>query len=182
MTDSTSDPTPNDIHRYILETYPDTIVAAIEGGTFYSCDPANFPNFATVVTSDAFDDASNLSREGAYRLNIGLSRDTFQKLVGDQEAPDYTALDQLMPHPVYAKQHYVSVLNPSATTFEGGQATARGGACADRRSIRQAGGWTCQPWRPSTSVASPAPGLRRPGPGCYTRCRPGHRGRRAAFV
>ena len=118
MTDSTSDPTPDDIHRYILETYPDTIVAAIEGGTFYSCDPANFPNFATVVTSDAFDDASNLSREGAYRLNIGLSRDTFQRLVGDQEAPDYTALDQLMPHPVYARQHYVSILNPSAETFE----------------------------------------------------------------
>jgi hypothetical protein len=118
MSDSTSDPTPDDIHRYILETYPDTIVAAIEGGTFYSCDPANFPNFATVVTSDAFDDASDLSRPDAYRLNIGLSRDTFQGLVGDQADPDYTALDRLMPHPVYAKQHYVSVLNPSAATFE----------------------------------------------------------------
>ncbi len=110
---------PDDIHRYILETYPDTIVVAIEGGTFYSCDPANFPNFATVVTSDAFDDASNLSREGAFRLNIGLSRDTFQRLVGDQEAPDYTALNQLMPHPDYARQHYVSILNPSGETFEG---------------------------------------------------------------
>jgi Family of unknown function (DUF6194) len=117
MTDPTADPTPDDIHRYILETYPDTIVAAIEGGTFYSCDPANFPNFATVVTSDAFDDASNLTRPDAYRLNIGLSRDTFQRLVDDQEAPDYTALDQLMPHPVYARQHYVSILNPSAATF-----------------------------------------------------------------
>jgi hypothetical protein len=118
MSDSTSDPTPDDIHRYVLETYPDTIVAAIEGGTFYSCDPANFPNFATVVTSDAFDDASNLSRPEAYRLNIGLSRDTFQGLVGDQADADYTALDRLMPHPVYAKQHYVSILNPSAATFE----------------------------------------------------------------
>jgi Family of unknown function (DUF6194) len=118
MTDATSAPTPDDIHRYILDTYPDTIVAAIEGGTFYSCDPANFPNFATVVTSDAFDDASNLSREGAFRLNIGLSRETFQRLVGDQETPDYTALNQLMPHPVYARQHYVSILNPSASTFE----------------------------------------------------------------
>ena len=122
MTDSTTrepaDPTPDDIHRYILETYPDTIVAAIEGGTFYSCDPANFPNFATVVTSDAFDDASHLSRPDAYRLNIGLSRDTFQRLVGDQEAPDYTALNQLMPHPVYAKQLYVSILNPTTETFE----------------------------------------------------------------
>ena len=82
-----TDPTPDGIHRYILETYPDTIVAAIEGGTFYSCDPANFPNFATVVTSDAFDDASNLSRRRCVRLNIGLSRDTFQRLVGDQEDP-----------------------------------------------------------------------------------------------
>jgi len=118
MSDSTSDPTPDDIHRYILETYPDTIVAAIEGGTFYSCDPANFPNFATVVTSDAFDDASNLSRPDAYRLNIGLSRDTFRRLVGDLTDPDYTALDRLMPHPVYARQHYVSILNPSVRTFE----------------------------------------------------------------
>jgi Family of unknown function (DUF6194) len=113
-----TDPTPDDIHDYIVETYPDTVVAAIEGGTFYSCDPANFPNFATLVTSDAFDDASNLSRDGAYRLNIGVSRDTFQKLVGDQESPDYTALDRLMPHPDYARQHYVSVLNPSVRTFE----------------------------------------------------------------
>ncbi len=119
MTDSTPDPTPDDVHRYITETYPDTVVAAIEGGTFYSCDPANFPNFATVVTSDAFDDASNLSRDGAYRLNIGLSGDTFQRLVGDLENPEYTALDQLMPHPVYARQHYVSILNPSAKTFDG---------------------------------------------------------------
>jgi uncharacterized protein DUF6194 len=113
-----TDPTPDSIHRYLLETYPDTIVAAIEGGTFYSCDPANFPNFATVVTSDAFDDASNLSRAGAFRLNIGLSRDTFQRLVGEQDVPDYTALNQLMPHPVYARQHYVSILNPSADAFE----------------------------------------------------------------
>ncbi len=118
MTDPNSDPTPDDIHRYILTTYPDTVVAAIEGGTFYSCDPANFPNFATVVTSDAFDDASNLSRPDAFRLNIGLSRDTFQRLVGDQEEPDYTALNQLIPHPIYAKQLYVSILNPSAETFD----------------------------------------------------------------
>ena len=118
MTDSTAHPTPDDIHRYILATYPGTEVAAIEGGTFYSCDPANFPNFATVVTSDAFDDASNLSRPDAYRLNVGLGRDTFQRLVGDQVDPDYKALDRLMPHPVYAKQHYVSILNPSAATFE----------------------------------------------------------------
>jgi hypothetical protein len=145
MTDSTTDPSPDDIHRYILETYPDTQVAAIEGGTFYSSDPAHFPNFATVVTSDAFDDASNLSRPDAYRLNIGLSRATFQRLVGDQENPDYTALDVLMPNPIYAKQHYVSILNPSATTFQDvvkpllAEAHARTAAQYARREAGRAG-------------------------------------------
>jgi hypothetical protein len=31
---------------------------------------------------------------------------------------DFTVLDQLIPHPVYATQSWVSVLNPSAATFE----------------------------------------------------------------
>jgi len=38
--------------------------------------------------------------------------------VGAMSDPDYTALDRLMPHPVYALQHWVSVLNPSVGTFE----------------------------------------------------------------
>ena len=32
--------------------------------------------------------------------------------------PDNTAIDVLMPHPVYAGNHWVSVLNPSAGTLE----------------------------------------------------------------
>jgi hypothetical protein len=31
---------------------------------------------------------------------------------------DFTALDQLMPHPVYAPLSWVCVLNPSAATFD----------------------------------------------------------------
>ena len=31
--------------------------------------------------------------------------------------PDYATLDQLFPHPVYAKQLWISILNPSDTTF-----------------------------------------------------------------
>jgi hypothetical protein len=31
---------------------------------------------------------------------------------------DFTVLDQLLPHPVYAPQSWVCVLNPSAETFE----------------------------------------------------------------
>jgi predicted DNA-binding protein (MmcQ/YjbR family) len=31
---------------------------------------------------------------------------------------DFTALDRLMPHPVYGRNHWVCVLNPSEATFE----------------------------------------------------------------
>ena len=32
--------------------------------------------------------------------------------------PDYTTLDKVLPHPVYAPQHWLSILNPSDATFE----------------------------------------------------------------
>jgi len=34
------------------------------------------------------------------------------------EAHDYAALDVFMPHPVYAAQSWISVLNPSPERFE----------------------------------------------------------------
>jgi hypothetical protein len=117
-----SGPDAEAVHRYIVETFPDTDVAAVDGGTFFSCDPErHWPNFATLVTSDAFDDASDLSREGVYRLNIGVSRRTFDRLlgpIGDDASVDATVLDRVIPHPVYAKQHWISILNPSAATFD----------------------------------------------------------------
>jgi hypothetical protein len=77
--------------------------------------------FATIVTKDYgdFDNKSNLDREGVWRLNIGLSREMFRSLFPNAQADyDYTALDTLMPHPVYAPQSFVCVLNPSEATFE----------------------------------------------------------------
>jgi hypothetical protein len=32
--------------------------------------------------------------------------------------PDYAALDTVLPHPVYAKQRWICILNPSRSTFE----------------------------------------------------------------
>lgn len=108
---------------------PDSTSSAPElawGDTFFIYDPqrnldANrrFP-FATIVTKDygEFDNASNLNREGVFRLNIGVGKDTIRKLFGDETNHDYTALDQMMPHPVYASQGWVCVLTPSEATFE----------------------------------------------------------------
>ncbi len=85
--------------------------------------------FATLVTSDEYDSASDLDRPGIYRLNIGVSPDTYRRLFGSgvprvgadgivDTGHDFTALDQIMPHPIYAPQFWVCVLSPSATTFE----------------------------------------------------------------
>ena len=106
------------ITRYITETYPDTIVAQAMGGTFFSCNEESWPNFATIATTDAFDDASDLDRDGVFRLNVSVTGRTFDRHVDPAVQPDYTALDRILPHPVYAAQHWLSILNPSAASFE----------------------------------------------------------------
>ena len=107
----------------------DVVAGTIEiaiGDTFFINDPNRdlddrhrFP-FATIVTKDygEFDNLSNLDRPGVFRLNIGVSRDTFRRLFPSEAQHDYTALDTLIPHPVYAPQSWVSVLNPGDETFE----------------------------------------------------------------
>jgi hypothetical protein len=135
------------ITRYITDTFDgvDVVIASRDAGdpevawgdTFFFYDPGrNIPPerrlpFATIVTKDYgdFDCASQLNRPGVYRLNIGVSKDTYRSLFGPQPSPpgaagivdtghDFTALDQLLPHPVYAHLSWVCVLNPSDATFQ----------------------------------------------------------------
>jgi hypothetical protein len=113
-------PDPEAITRAIREAWPETDVVEALGATFFSLDSEkHWPNFATIVTTDEHDDGapSNLSRPGAFRLNIGVSRATFQRVVGSMAEPDYAAFDRLLPHPVYAKQLWISILNPSDAMF-----------------------------------------------------------------
>lgn len=120
MAVETSGPGPDDITDWIKATYPDTVTASAMGATFFSLDESHWPNFATIVTTDEHDvgQPSQLSRPGVFRLNIATRKETFQRLVGGMENPDYTALDVILPHPVYAKELWISVLNPSWPTFE----------------------------------------------------------------
>ena len=113
-------PDPDAISRTILETWPETDFVEIPGAAFFSLDAEkHFPNYATIVTTDEFDEGvpSRLSRPGAFRLNIGVGRETFQRLAGAMVEPDYAAVEQILPHPVYAKQLWISILNPSDATF-----------------------------------------------------------------
>jgi hypothetical protein len=102
----------------LRDTFPDAVMARIEHAAFFSLDKTNWPNFATIVWGDDFDEGapSNLAREGMYRVNVGVDRPTFQRMVGSQVDPDYAAMDRFMPHPAYAKQRWISIINPSHTT------------------------------------------------------------------
>jgi len=96
------------------------------GDTFFIYDPdrnlegpGRFP-FATIVTQDYgdFDNLSKLNRPSVFRLNVGVSKETFRAFFPNEGEHEFAALDQLMPHPVYGKNHWISVLNPSEATFE----------------------------------------------------------------
>ena len=123
------------IRAFVAANYPgvDVQVASADNGapemawgdTFFIHDPERnlegarrFP-FATIVTKDYgdFDDKSNLNRPGVFRLNIGVSKETYAALFPDDGTHDFAALDTLVPHPVYGVNHWVSVLNPSEATF-----------------------------------------------------------------
>src|SRR5438477_601769 len=104
------------ITRYITELGGIDVLIANDDAYFYYDPERTLPPdrrmpFATIMTSDAYDSASNLSRPGVFRMNIGVGKDTYRSLFGPlPQAPgaagivdtghDFAALDQLLPHPV----------------------------------------------------------------------------------
>ncbi|MEQ3554683.1 DUF6194 family protein [Pseudonocardia nematodicida] len=107
--------------RDLLSTYPGTRLIEANGDVFAIHDPDHDyerrprQGWATIVNSDVNDTASDLDRPGVYRLNIGLPTQRFRETVDPDAAGDPTALDIVMPHPVYAAHHWVCVLNPDTT-------------------------------------------------------------------
>jgi Family of unknown function (DUF6194) len=82
--------------------------------------------FATLVIHDypGWDTESHLDREGVFRVNVAIGRSGYERLLGHSPAEhadhrdefDFTAIDVLLPHPVYAAQGWVSILNPAERT------------------------------------------------------------------
>jgi hypothetical protein len=117
------------IAEYIIGTFSGVDAVNVDGNTFFFYDPDHMFSMATIMTNDLNDQASNLDRPGAFRLNIGIGKQSYHSLLGAPPARpgasgivetshDFTALDQLMPHPVYANMYWVCVLNPSPATFQ----------------------------------------------------------------
>lgn len=112
-----------EIINYIIQTFPEVETQENFGYTFFFYQSERVMPFATLITADnEYDTISNLNRPGVYRLNIGISRATFQALFGSQKIDpsqyNFTACDVLMPHPDYAPQNFVCVLSPGAAILE----------------------------------------------------------------
>lgn len=123
-----------DIVNRVLRDFEGVVPKSSWGETSLFYNPAQaLPNgvyFCTLKEKDGENDkASRLDREGVFRLSIGISTTTYEKLFGlrpkrpskgkiiDSEY-DFTALNELMPHPIYGWMSWVQVLNPSESTFE----------------------------------------------------------------
>ncbi|MGW5051275.1 DUF6194 family protein [Actinokineospora sp. NPDC004072] len=114
----------NEVVGFLVDELDGVLVMEDRGDSYLIYDPdgdvpynRRFP-FATVVTGDRHDTASNLDREGAFRLNLGLTKDTFRSMFDLDARVDHTAADVLMPHPVYGGQHWICVVNPTRATLE----------------------------------------------------------------
>ena len=125
----------DNLKRYINDTFDGVAAVEHDGDTFLTYDPAGdlpadrwWP-FATIVTGDRYDSVSALDRPGAYRLNLGLTRATYVSLFGaaptrrDEHGvlltgADYAATDTLLPHPIYASQYWVCVVNPGGASWD----------------------------------------------------------------
>jgi hypothetical protein len=112
----------NDIKEYILETFDGVDVIEDQDNFFFFYDPKNKIPFVTIVANNKYDQYSDLDRKGVFRLNIGIGKETYRSMFPVDNLPaesgyDFTAMDQVMPHPEYGRVYWVCVLNPGESTF-----------------------------------------------------------------
>lgn len=127
--------TPDDLLAQVSARYPGSVLVTTWGerSVFYNPERA-LPKgvyFLTVKERDGPNDrASMLDRSGVYRVNLGLGAAAYEERFGPRPARppkggvvdtghDFTAVDVLLPHPVYAWMGWACVLSPSAATWAG---------------------------------------------------------------
>nr|WP_246638081.1 DUF6194 family protein [Halomonas neptunia] len=123
-----------EISEYILDQYRGVVAVDAWGeqSFFYNPD-RRLPRgvyFATLKDKDGDNDkGSNLSREGVLRFNFGISKSSYEEALGKRPARpaaggvvntghNFTELNTLLPHPVYAWMSWVCVLNPDKAMIQ----------------------------------------------------------------
>jgi len=86
--------------------------------------PQHTQPYATIVTKDYPDDtASQLDSPDRWRVNIHVDRAAFRELVGEDPrhlslARDHSAVDVVIPHPVYGPLGWIAVVDPGPATID----------------------------------------------------------------
>lgn len=122
---------------YIIVKFPGVDVVSSKGDFFFIYDPdrtlpaSERAPWASMITTDRIDDPSE--REDYFRLNISLSKETFDEVFGedgilhDAHVHDghvhnghrtATGDDQFFPHPVYGRTFWCTVVNPAEKTID----------------------------------------------------------------
>lgn len=118
----------SELELWILQNYEGLLVtnAYRERSFFYNPDKSLLKGiyFATIKESDGPNDrASKLDREGIYRLSIGIGKRQYKEMFGEiPKRPakgnivsldlDFSILNEVVPHPIYAWMGWVCILNP----------------------------------------------------------------------
>ncbi|MEE9327021.1 MAG: DUF6194 family protein [Cocleimonas sp.] len=126
--------TPDDIIKIITSQLEDVKPKSSWGETSLFYNPQNkLPNgvyFCAIKEKDGGNDkSSDLSRKNIFRLSIGIPKNDYIAEFGDKPKPpekggivttghDFTQVDVLMPHPIYAWMSWVCILSPSRNNFE----------------------------------------------------------------
>jgi hypothetical protein len=126
--------TPEDVIRTLVAEHQGLVPKVAWGETSLFYNPGGAPRngayFATIKEHDEdHDQASGLNRDGVFRMSFGLPKVTYETVFGPCPARlakgqavatghDFTVLDELTPHPVYAWMGRVQVLSPTAQTLD----------------------------------------------------------------
>jgi len=122
--------TPDDVAVRLLEEFNGLAVTASWGETSFFYNPGGLlPSGVYFCTTKDHDGASNLDREGVFRLAFGLPFERYESLFGQRPGRppkggvvdvdgDFEATGVLGPHPVYAWMGWVQILSPTEAGFD----------------------------------------------------------------
>ncbi|HWR86764.1 MAG TPA: DUF6194 family protein [Rhodoglobus sp.] len=94
--------------------------------------PTTEQPYGTIVTKDYPGDESSRLGGGRYRVNIHVRRDRAEQLVSEGDT------DVFLPHPLYARQGWVSIVNPQSRVDEAIELLAEAHEASRRRHERRA--------------------------------------------
>lgn len=119
-----------EIQTYILDNFENIKLLSADGNLFFMHPSNDKLPFVTILTKDdEYDSMSNLDRDGFYRLNFCIDKETFKSKFGNLThnkgleaymnlGIDFTKADTLLPHPTYGSMNWVCVVKPSIEMFD----------------------------------------------------------------